>query len=680
MRRATVSFGLIIAALAAAFVAVPAQDAAAASGFDPGYIISDQQFWNHTSMTEADIQAFLDVKGKNCVPIDGPCLKNFAMDTESKDAGPRCTEGYAGSPGTELESAARIIYKVAQSCKVNPQVILVTLQKEQGLVTATKGRALRIYDRAMGYGCPDNASGACDPGYGGFQNQVMNGAAVFRRYAQDPSRGYRAGVVNDVRFSPNAACGSSPVFIVNQATAGLYNYTPYQPNAASLAAGYGTGDACSSYGNRNFFNYFNDWFPSNNVFPIGVLDVASQAKGVVTLSGWALDPDSMDPIGIRISVNGAQQVIVANASRPDVGAATGKGDLHGFGITLQIGFGRTTVCVDAIDVSVSGSTSLGCRVYDRPQSYPLSVLDGVSVTDGQIQAFGWGFDPDVSTPITMILTVNGTELTRGVTDVPRADVNAAMPASNATPGFTLKATMPAVQGASICVLWLDANTNEVGVAGCRFHRNADALGVLDGANVTEGGLRVDGWAYDPDSPRPIAVDVYLDGVGVRIPTDVARPDVAQSQRGANGTAGFSRVLPLAGVGARQVCVYAIDAGNYPNYQFGCRVFVNYPPSGIVDAVTATPGGIEVSGWAVDRDTRSPRALDVTVGTQVTSITTSTPRADVAAGVPGGGNNDGFSAKVPLPAGVKGPVSVCVSVRDTSSTVKVALGCTTVTIP
>jgi hypothetical protein len=52
------------------------------------------------------------------------------------------------------------------------------------------------------------------------------------------------------------------VYIQNQATANLYYYTPYQPNAASLRAGYGEGDGCSTYGNRNFYQYFNDWFGS----------------------------------------------------------------------------------------------------------------------------------------------------------------------------------------------------------------------------------------------------------------------------------------------------------------------------------------------------------------------------------------------------------------------------------
>src|SRR5690606_8182666 len=41
----------------------------------------------------------------------------------------------------------------------------------------------------------------------------------------------------------------------------LYNYTPYQPNAAALSAGWGTAP-CGAYGNRNFYLYFTGWFGS----------------------------------------------------------------------------------------------------------------------------------------------------------------------------------------------------------------------------------------------------------------------------------------------------------------------------------------------------------------------------------------------------------------------------------
>ena len=78
-------------------------------------------------------------------------------------------------------------------------------------------------------------------------------------------------MTNNVRYNPNASCGSSPVYIANQATAGLYNYTPYQPNAAALAAGAGSGDYCSAYGNRNFWIYFTNWFGSTQTAGAGDL-------------------------------------------------------------------------------------------------------------------------------------------------------------------------------------------------------------------------------------------------------------------------------------------------------------------------------------------------------------------------------------------------------------------------
>lgn len=239
---------------------VTAAPAAAAdlSGFSAGNIMSDEVFFDGTRIGEAALQQFLEQKGAGCsVGSDGsPCLKNYRVSTPSRSADAYCS-GYAGAAD---ERASTILVKVGRACGVNPQVLAVILQKEQGLVTTTGAAATATrYQRAMGFGCSDTAP--CQEQYGGFFNQVYQAARQFQVYAARPgSYAHRAGATNAVRYHPNAACGTSPVYIVNQATAGLYNYTPYQPNAAALAAGYGTGDACSSYGNRNFWNYFTDWF------------------------------------------------------------------------------------------------------------------------------------------------------------------------------------------------------------------------------------------------------------------------------------------------------------------------------------------------------------------------------------------------------------------------------------
>lgn len=240
--------------------AVPAS-ALSGSQFDPGNIISDQVFFDYTAMPQSAIQTFLTQVEAGCTASNGqPCLKDYRVDTYSRpDTGPnRCT-AYTGAPG---ELASTVIWKVAQACQINPQVLLVLVQKEQGLVTSLAPYT-RMYQVATGYACPDTSG--CDTSYYGFYNQVYKAAWQFRTYTRDPySWNFYPGV-RPVQYNPNPACGSSNVNIQNQATANLYNYTPYQPNAAALANLWGVGDSCSAYGNRNFWAYFNTWFGSSSV-------------------------------------------------------------------------------------------------------------------------------------------------------------------------------------------------------------------------------------------------------------------------------------------------------------------------------------------------------------------------------------------------------------------------------
>lgn len=231
-------------------------DAMSLVGFDPGNIISDAVFYNSGAMTAAQIQTFL--KGKVPACQSGyVCLKDYKTRTTDRAADSYCTKPYQGAAS---ETAATIIAKVAKACGINPQVLLVMLQKEQGLVTHTWPSDWR-YTIAMGMACPDTS--ACDTAYYGFQNQVYGAARQYQIYAKASwFTWFPVGKSSQVRYHPNASCGSSAVTIKNKATASLYYYTPYQPNAAALKAGYGTGDSCSAYGNRNFYNYFTDWFGS----------------------------------------------------------------------------------------------------------------------------------------------------------------------------------------------------------------------------------------------------------------------------------------------------------------------------------------------------------------------------------------------------------------------------------
>lgn len=238
--------------------------------FSPGNIISNEVFFDSTTMTASQIDTFLRAQVPTC-RSGYVCLKDFRQDTPTRGADAYC-DAYTGAAN---EPAASIIFKVAQACKMNPQVLLVTLQKEQGLVQHTWPSDWR-YTIAMGQGCPDTAE--CDSKYYGFFNQVYGAARQFQIYSANRYFTYYApGKTWNILYNPNSGCGSSPVYIANQATSNLYYYTPYQPNAAALRAGYGEGDGCSAYGNRNFFNYFTDWFGSTQIARSALVKLSTDA-------------------------------------------------------------------------------------------------------------------------------------------------------------------------------------------------------------------------------------------------------------------------------------------------------------------------------------------------------------------------------------------------------------------
>ena len=276
--------GLLVAVAPVA----PGAQAADMSQFQAGNIISDELFFNGDAMSAAEVQAFLDAKVPSCSG-GYVCLKNYTETTRTIAGNPMCS-AYQGAAN---ESAATIIYKVGKACGISQKTILVMLQKEQGLVTSTAPSTGR-YRAAMGAGCPDTA--ACDSEYYGFFNQVHFGSYQLKRYTQPPGTGAGTewytrydlwkpvGQVSNILYSPvrddagNYVCGTKSVYIANQATHSLYIYTPYTPNTAALNAGYGLGDGCSAYGNRNFFNYYYDWFGSTTA-------VRPNAQVTPTISG-----------------------------------------------------------------------------------------------------------------------------------------------------------------------------------------------------------------------------------------------------------------------------------------------------------------------------------------------------------------------------------------------------------
>jgi hypothetical protein len=284
------------------------------SDFNAGNIVSDSNFFDGDAMSVEQIQQFLDAKVPVC-DTDGSESHTYRFDSTTREVNqsgdPYVTttravygeriyqddENYgptfesrapyiclkskkfsipergpeeslcSGFEASTNRSAAYLINTVAESCGVSEKVLLVLLQKEQSLVTDTWPWGIS-YRKATGFACPDTAP--CDNEFAGFFGQVYYAARQFKYYAKYPDTfNHIPGETNFVRYNPNSSCGGSNVFIKNQATAGLYNYTPYQPNKGSLAHKleggryYETSSPdCGAYGNINFWLLWRNWFGS----------------------------------------------------------------------------------------------------------------------------------------------------------------------------------------------------------------------------------------------------------------------------------------------------------------------------------------------------------------------------------------------------------------------------------
>jgi hypothetical protein len=290
----------LIATFAVSF-SNPAQ-AVTASDWDAGNIIDDATFTDKDAMSVQEIQTFLnqkvgtsgagrtpgqcDTNGQGRSELGGgtraqygaatgnpapfTCLKDY-YEVPKTEPGPGLPQSnYGGAPiPAGSKSAAQLIWDAAQRYNISPKVLLVKIHTESaGPITTDDWPTIRQYYYAMGSHCPDsgpNGSANCDSNYAGFSIQISSAAALMRSYLNNMRQSWwsnkKPEKVNNILWNVvETGCGGSNVYIQNSATAALYTYTPYQPNQASLNNMNGTGDGCSSYGNRNFWRIFNDWF------------------------------------------------------------------------------------------------------------------------------------------------------------------------------------------------------------------------------------------------------------------------------------------------------------------------------------------------------------------------------------------------------------------------------------
>ena len=202
--------------------------------------------------------------------------------------------------------------------------------------------------------------------------------------------------------------------------------------------------------------------------PIGVpwsnLELSQRTPGSVRFAGWALDPDSPDPVDIHAYVDSDGTRHLADLERPDIGAAfPDNGSEHGFDITLPISPGPHSVCLYAISIGKGRNDIIGCT---RTTGSPIGFFEGIGREPGWIGVSGWSLDPDTRDSILVDVYVDGRYIHTTGAVVPRADVAAVFSGYGEPHGFW--ARVPVGPGLHTVCLWgISVLADPPALIGCR---------------------------------------------------------------------------------------------------------------------------------------------------------------------------------------------------------------------
>ena len=101
--------------------------------------------------------------------------------------------------------------------------------------------------------------------------------------------------------------------------------------------------------------------------PRGNFEKVSVSAAGIEVKAWGLDPDSVDPVKVRVSVNGKVREVVADTARQDLARTfPAHGAEHGLATTIAAVPGMHRVCLTVLNVAQGADTDLGCRVVRVP--------------------------------------------------------------------------------------------------------------------------------------------------------------------------------------------------------------------------------------------------------------------------------------------------------------------------
>src|SRR3989344_3688774 len=186
-------FAVVVLTVQIALVPFAVSAQGANVGIDYNQIISDDELIDYQSMSEADIQQFLELKKS--------ILATFYV---TLDTG-------------ETVRASQIVYRASQTHRINPRFLLVLVQKEESLIEDPSPTNNQL-DWATGYGCLDGQP--CNERWRGLAKQVNSAAEQFRYYYEH---------IGEYNYQPGKSSYVDGMIVTprNLVTAALYNYTPH---------------------------------------------------------------------------------------------------------------------------------------------------------------------------------------------------------------------------------------------------------------------------------------------------------------------------------------------------------------------------------------------------------------------------------------------------------------------
>jgi hypothetical protein len=252
--------------------------------------------------------------------------------------------------------------------------------------------------------------------------------------------------------------------------------------------------------------------------PTAALVTARATHTGAWVTGWASDPDTSDPIHVKLRVD-KKLVDTLTAS----GNLTGHAG-HGFATALPVTSGKHTICAIGINVDYGTHNSTpACKTLTFAFS-PLGSYGNLRRTPTGVHIRGWAFDPDTTAPISVGVTLDGKAVDPVRADVPRAVVARRYPRFGSKHG--IGATIPADDGEhTVCLTATNVNGGADTSLGCKTidavdpvvptaPQNVQATSGYDSATVTwqppasDGGAPETGYVV---TATPGGASVTVDG-------------------------------------------------------------------------------------------------------------------------------------------------------------------------